>query len=291
MRIIGYKLTPFQRLHILLTKDDDAAFFFFLDISESDFRTLRQRQGLLVDMSSFPSMLEGLLSSCRLLSHVFLINNLMKANCYHLGSRKSALCSLKNSLNIQIDIRSPSLFKLSVLEQNYLGFFSEIMFNKCQHKHSINFILSNCRAEESSSSPKFLPVLVKNSGPSLDSANLEITETNLYRRLVHLSLEMCRGTDARIREHLAERLVRIQSDFNFLSDKFRHSEDQIGNYRNESCALKEEVERLRREKAAQVSGEYTRPIPAPGSAAIILRQKWTKIRIGRQLELGELMST
>ena len=81
---------------------------------------------------------------------------------------------------------------------------------------------------------------------------------------------MCRGTDARIREHLAERLVRIQSDFNFLSDKFRHSEDQIGNYRNESCALKEEVERLRREKAAQVSGEYTRPIPAPGSAAIIL---------------------
>ena len=123
MRIIGYKLTPFQRLHILLTKDDDAAFFFFLDISESDFRTLRQRQGLLVDMSSFPSMLEGLLNSCRLLSHVFLINNLMKANCYHLGSRKSALCSLKNSLNIQIDIRSPSLFKLSLLEQNYLVFF------------------------------------------------------------------------------------------------------------------------------------------------------------------------
>jgi hypothetical protein len=78
------------------------------------------------------------------------------------------------------------------------------------------------RNEESSPHPKFLPVLTKNSGVGVDTATFEITETNLYRRLVHLSLEMCRGTDARIREHLAERLVRVQSDFDEMSDNFRN---------------------------------------------------------------------
>ena len=52
-------------MHILLTRDDDASFFYFLDISESDYRTLRQRQGLLVDISAFPAMLERLLEACR----------------------------------------------------------------------------------------------------------------------------------------------------------------------------------------------------------------------------------
>ena len=109
-----------------------------------------------------------------------------------------------------------------------------------------------CRCEESSSNPKFLPVLTKGSGPGSDTATLEITETNLYRRLVHLSLELCRGTDARIREHLAERLVRVQRDFDDLSDKFRNVQSEASSVRSGAVDLKNEVEKLRREKTELV---------------------------------------
>ena len=34
-----------------------------------------------------------------------------------------------------------------------------------------------CRSEESSPNPKFLPVLTKSSGPGIDTATFEITET------------------------------------------------------------------------------------------------------------------
>ena len=86
----------------------------------------------------------------------------------------------------------------------------------------------------------------------MDGASFEIQETNAYRRLVHLSLEMCRGTDGRIREHLAERLGRVQSDFDNLSNNFRNVQNEMSAIRNEAVALKSEVDKLRREKTDQV---------------------------------------
>ena len=74
----------------------------------------------------------------------------------------------------------------------------------------------------------------------------------MYRRLVHLSLELCRGTDARIREHLAERLVRVQRDFDDLSDKFRNVQSEASSVRSGAVDLKNEVEKLRREKTELV---------------------------------------
>jgi 5-carboxymethyl-2-hydroxymuconate isomerase len=94
--------------------------------------------------------------------------------------------------------------------------------------------------------------LTKASGPSTDTASFEITETNLYRRLVHLSLELGRGTDARIRQHLADRLVHVQSDLDDLTAKFRSSEAEVLAAQREASELRHEVDRLRREKTEQV---------------------------------------
>ena len=83
-------------------------------------------------------------------------------------------------------------------------------------------------------------------------ACFEIQETNAYRRLVHLSLEMCRGSDSRIREHLAERLIRVQSEFDSLSANFRNVQNEMSSIRSEAISLKSEVDNLRREKTNQV---------------------------------------
>jgi spindle assembly abnormal protein 6 len=51
-------------LQIFLTREDDPAFYYSVDITEDDYRELRNRQGLLVDLASFPSMIYRLLDDC-----------------------------------------------------------------------------------------------------------------------------------------------------------------------------------------------------------------------------------
>ena len=63
---------------------------------------------------------------------------------------------------------------------------------------------------------------------------------------------MCRGTDSRIREHLSERLVRVQSEFDQLSNNFRNVQHEMSSIRSEAVLLKNEVDKLRREKSDQV---------------------------------------
>lgn len=60
------RLRPRQTtgLQILLTREDDPSFFYFVDITEADFRELRSRQGLIVDLSAFPTMITRLLDTC-----------------------------------------------------------------------------------------------------------------------------------------------------------------------------------------------------------------------------------
>ncbi len=50
---------------MLITAEDEVELFYLLEVTEADFRTLRQKQGLLVEIGAFPAMLERLLESCR----------------------------------------------------------------------------------------------------------------------------------------------------------------------------------------------------------------------------------
>ena len=51
-------------MQIFLTKEDDPAFYYSLDLTDEDFRELRIRQGLLVDLAAFPAMIFRLLDMC-----------------------------------------------------------------------------------------------------------------------------------------------------------------------------------------------------------------------------------
>ena len=51
-------------LQIVVTKEEDASFYYCLDITEDDYRELRIRQGLFVDMAGFPAMIFRLLDNC-----------------------------------------------------------------------------------------------------------------------------------------------------------------------------------------------------------------------------------
>ena len=51
-------------MQIFLTKEDDPAFYYSLDLTDEDFRELRIRQGLLVDLAAFPAVIFRLLDTC-----------------------------------------------------------------------------------------------------------------------------------------------------------------------------------------------------------------------------------
>ena len=51
-------------LQIYLIRENDPAFYYSVDITADDYRELRQQQGLLVDLESFPAMIYRLLNNC-----------------------------------------------------------------------------------------------------------------------------------------------------------------------------------------------------------------------------------
>ena len=62
------KIKPLRNhngIQVFLTKEDDASFYYSLDITDEDFRELRIRQGLLVDFTAFPANIFRLLDTCQ----------------------------------------------------------------------------------------------------------------------------------------------------------------------------------------------------------------------------------
>ena len=62
------KIKPLKNhngIQVFLTKEDDASFYYSLDITDEDFRELRIRQGLLVDFAAFPANIIRLIDNCQ----------------------------------------------------------------------------------------------------------------------------------------------------------------------------------------------------------------------------------
>jgi len=53
-----------QVLRIQLTSEEDLLFLHVLEVSEDDFLNLKAEQGIVVDFTSFPEKIVGLLEKC-----------------------------------------------------------------------------------------------------------------------------------------------------------------------------------------------------------------------------------
>ena len=64
LKIKAKPLKSGNGLQIFLTREDDPGFYYSVDITDEDYRELRIRQGLLVELSAFPPMIFRLLDTC-----------------------------------------------------------------------------------------------------------------------------------------------------------------------------------------------------------------------------------
>jgi len=148
-------------LQIFLTRQDDPAFYYSVDITNTDYGELQREQGLRVDLASFPRM----------------------------------------------------IFEL----------------------------LDGCIAEEQKETPNKFPVLLY-SDCDLD-VTFKIQETTQYNILAHLKLQLRKGNDAKVREHLGECLKSLRHEHLATLKKLADTEQNLVDAINEKSSIKTNLDR------------------------------------------------
>ncbi|NXI01027.1 SAS6 protein, partial [Pachycephala philippinensis] len=113
-------------------------------------------------------------------------------------------------------------------------------------------LLQQCIQEQNKDIPRFLLQLVS-SAPALDHApvSLNVVETNPFKHLTHLSLKFLPGTDAEIKEFLANCLKCLKEDKKMLEENLKKTEEDLTrqlSYTQQSLSEKSrELDRLKNE--------------------------------------------
>ncbi len=101
-----------------------------------------------------------------------------------------------------------------VSEEDYKSIKVEqsILVEFLQFPHKLIELLGECTKSYHDGKPPFLAVLrVGSGGSSLDSS-LGVIETNQFKRLSHISLNLKHGDSAAVKEYLAGRLLDVQAE-------------------------------------------------------------------------------
>lgn len=167
----------------MISQSDDSKTIslYELEVGESDFAQLRHDQALLVDFSNFSKSLIELLMSC------------------DLGEDGESSCEFPEPKVIQYGNPYPVYETAS--RDDFLG-----SDNKIREKTS-TFSKFTCRIEDYSATQNH-KIWDTNKSKKL-SARFSIVESNQFRELVHLSLNMNLGTDESVRSYLSLRLKEV----------------------------------------------------------------------------------
>jgi len=123
---------------------------------------------------------------------------------------------------------------------------------------SIRSLVEQCTAD-----PKFRVVLSLESpdatrGMSTGDAVLSFKETSSFRELCHLALQVRRGSDAHVKDYLAECLKQLQSQCEAEQSKTRYLEEELNACKSNLVAKEEELTRAGQAANAQSTGELVK---------------------------------
>lgn len=97
---------------------------------------------------------------------------------------------------------------------------------------SVRQLCDKCLEEASSPQPKFSLVLTPTAGGgSAGDAVLAFRELNYFRELCHLSLQVCRGSDAQVKDYLVECIKGLQLESRAEGGKIERLESELANAR------------------------------------------------------------
>ena len=110
-------------------------------------------------------------------------------------------------------------FSLVLTESDFQNLRSQqgLLVDFASFASMIEQLLRKCIDEAQSESPKFGLVLDHSQGAESPQAVLNFQEINPYRRLCHLSLKVCRGSDTQVKEYLADCIKKLQRDYDNFS--------------------------------------------------------------------------
>ncbi|XP_051233778.1 spindle assembly abnormal protein 6 homolog isoform X2 [Dicentrarchus labrax] len=151
------------------------------------------------------------------------------------------------------------LFNLSISEEDFqsLKVQQGLLIDFASFPQKFIDLLNLCCSEQQSDNPRFLLHLSCHSPVLEGPANFSVVETNAFKHLNHLSLQLAHGSDKEVKDYLAVCLSSLKAAKQALEMKLKKTEEDLSrqlSYAQQTLSEKtKELDKLRSEWTNQTS--------------------------------------
>ncbi|XP_034386574.1 spindle assembly abnormal protein 6 homolog isoform X2 [Cyclopterus lumpus] len=156
------------------------------------------------------------------------------------------------------------LFNLSISEEDFqsLKVQQRLLIDFASFPQKFIDLLNLCYSEQESDNPRFLLHLSSQSLVLEGPANFSVVETNAFKHLNHLSLQLVHGSDKEIKDYLAVCLSSLKAEKQVLETKLQKTDEDLSrqlSYAQQTLSEKtKELDKLRSEWTSQTSSLSSR---------------------------------